>query len=89
MHGLRLMWSRFSAGAWSAATPLASDLIVSSQLGAPSQLAALPDGRVALVYLTTKNTLSGGFYDGTAWSTFRTVPGTMTRRRGLCQSRLR
>ncbi len=70
--GTTLAASTFSAGAWGTATTIATD----ARFGRPPSVAALPDGRVALSY-TNKSTpaVEVGFFDGTAWSAFATVPG--------------
>ncbi|MFO0560934.1 MAG: hypothetical protein U0269_23145 [Polyangiales bacterium] len=71
----RIAWASFRAGAWSAVSNLASDVVASRGVTAPFVLAPLRDGRVALAYLTASSGVSVGFYDGASWTAFRAVAG--------------
>ena len=66
----------FSNGAWSPSQPLLSDL--ADDLGhRPNYITALPDGRIAFVYVGYGGGAPGtkvAFFDGT-WSEFKVVPG--------------
>lgn len=64
--------AKFSAGAWSAPTVLATDLN-EAYYEAP-RLAVLADGTIALAYFATSS-VKVGFYDGASWSTFQVAPG--------------
>jgi hypothetical protein len=56
--------------------PVATDGFQSTPpRGTVLSIAALPDGRAALAYATAANGINVGFFDGTAWSAFRAVPG--------------
>ncbi len=63
--------AKFSAGAWSAPTVLATDPNV-AYYEAP-RLAVLGDGTIALAYFAT-GAVKIAFYDGTSWSTFQVAP---------------
>lgn len=60
-----------AGAAWSPATTLATDLRFAFPCFA---LAALPDGRVALVYQSTTGDTFSSFFDGAAWSPWALVP---------------
>jgi hypothetical protein len=67
----------WSAGAWTvASTALATD--VASSQARPFAMTALPDGRVALAYLSAASVVKFALYDGTSWGAVATVPGTVT-----------
>jgi hypothetical protein len=68
----------YAAGTWSTEAAIATDVIAASFR--PLLLTSLPDGRVALAYLThvpAEGTamVRIGFFDGSSWSAFREVPG--------------
>jgi hypothetical protein len=69
----------FSGGAWSAPTPIATDLLVSFGPERPMAAAALPDGRVAIAYLVGApglgKAIKVGFLSGATWGPFDAVPG--------------
>lgn len=67
----------YAGGAWSAEASIATDVIAASFR--PLLLTSLPDGRVALAYLSHVAAESAamvrvGFFDGSSWSAFREVP---------------
>ena len=70
--GATLAASRFSSGAWGTPTTIATD----ARFGRPPSVAALLDGRIALSYTNrSMPEIMVGFFDGTSWSAFTTVPG--------------
>jgi hypothetical protein len=63
----------WSAGTWTVApSALATD--VAGNQGRAFAIAALPDGRVALAYVSTSSALNLALYDGTSWGAFTAVP---------------
>lgn len=74
--GSELRASSYANGVWSSPTSLATDAV--SGGFRPFVAAHLPDDRIALAYLTQTSGIGAiaiGFFDGTAWSAFRRVPG--------------
>jgi hypothetical protein len=68
----------FTGGAWTTPMPIAMDGWQSNPpRGSMFSLAALADGRVALAYPTSSSAIKVGFFDGSSWSAFQTVPGAM------------
>jgi hypothetical protein len=71
--GSSAQYATFSAGAWSTAASLVSDLD-NAPATVPFALTALPDGRVAMAYVTRAGAVKVGFFDGSAWGAFTAVP---------------
>jgi hypothetical protein len=73
-----LSTATFSAGTWSSPVVIATDTASDGGLSRNVSAAALPDGRIAVAYVTSSRSVRVGLYDGVAWDAFGTVPGVST-----------